>query len=70
MALWRQVIHYLNFWFTEYSKTCDEGTLKKCPHPGRCPLVAGSGFPQGLENREKNNGQGKVRAFYFGPKVR
>ena len=28
------------------------------------------GFPQGLENREKNNGQGKVREFYFGPKVR
>ena len=32
-----------------------------------------SGFSQGLENREnreKNNGQGKVREFYFGPKVR
>ena len=32
-----------------------------------------SGFPQGLENREnreQNNGQGKVREFYFGPKVR
>ena len=32
-----------------------------------------AGFPQGLENREnreKNNGQGKVREFYFGPKVR
>ena len=32
-----------------------------------------SGFPQGLENREnreKNNGQGKVREFYIGPKVR
>ena len=32
-----------------------------------------TGFPQGLENREnreKNNGQGKVREFYFGPKVR
>ena len=32
-----------------------------------------AGFPHGLENREnraKNNGQGKVREFYFGPKVR
>ena len=32
-----------------------------------------SGFPQGLENREnreENNGQVKVREFYFGPKVR
>ena len=29
-----------------------------------------TGFPQGLENREKNNGQGKVREFYFGPTVR
>ena len=26
-------------------------------------------FPQGLENRGKNNGQGKVREFYFGLKV-
>ena len=29
-----------------------------------------SGFPQGLENKGKNNGRGKVREFYFGPKVR
>ena len=29
-----------------------------------------TGFPPRLENREKNNGQGKVREFYFGPKVR
>ena len=32
-----------------------------------------SGFQQDLENREnrgENNGQGRVREFYFGPKVR
>ena len=37
---------------------------------GHCQVP---GFPQGLENmenREKNNGQGKVREFYFWPKVR
>ena len=38
-----------------------------------CNIMLTTGFPQGLENREnreKNNGRGKVREFYFGPKVR
>ena len=44
--------------------------LKYMCMSGKFRKMHKTGFPQGLENREKNNDQGKVTEFYFGSKVR